>query len=282
MPRYIRIFLAFTIASFALGSSIASAQEQSITKTFSASAANSVSEMNNSDWAFILNRYISVGPTGINRFDYAAVTTADRDRLNRYVSSLEKLDPRTFNLNEQHAYWINLYNSLTVQVVLDHYPIDSIREIKSGIFSPGPWDLSITKIAGRTLTLNNIEHDILRANWHDPRVHYALNCASLGCPNLAAKPYSGKHLDAQLDSAARSFINHPRGVFVKDGQITLSKIYSWYADDFGNGSQEAILGHLGHYANPALKAELKKDPTIKAYQYDWRLNAPGPQFSLTN
>src|SRR5690606_30049321 len=118
-----------------------------------------------------------------------------RTRLDNYIFSLEKWDPRTLNLNEQHAYWINLYNSLTVQVVLDHYPVKSIREIKSGIFTPGPWDLPVTKIAGRSLTLNNIEHDILRANWHEPRVHYALNCASLGCPNLAAQPYSGKQLD---------------------------------------------------------------------------------------
>jgi hypothetical protein len=104
----------------------------------------------------------------------------------------------------------------------------------------------------------------------------------LGCPNLAAQPYSGKQLDAQLDSAARSFINHPRGVIVKEGRVTLSKIYNWYASDFGNGSQEAILEHLERYANPALKVELERGPTIKTYQYDWRLNAPGPQFSLAD
>ena len=282
MLKSSHFFLAFIILSLALGPSIASAQEETITTTFSTAAADSMQEVNNSDWALILNRYISIGPSGISRFNYAAVTTTDRDRLNRYVSSLENLDPRKLNLNEQHAYWINLYNSLTVQVVLDHYPIWSIREIKSGVFTPGPWDIPIAKITGRTLTLNNIEHDILRANWHDPRVHYALNCASLGCPNLAAEPYSGKHLDAQLNSAARSFINHPRAVLVKGGQVTLSKIYNWYASDFGNGSHEAILEHLRHYANPALEVELKRDPIIKAYQYDWRLNAPGLLFSLSD
>lgn len=265
-----------------LGSSAASAQDRAISKFFSRANEASNLEVDNADWAYILRKYISVGPTGISRFNYAAVTSADRDRLKRYISSLENLDPRKLNLNEQHAYWINLYNSLTVQVVLDHYPIWSIKEIKSGIFTPGPWDLPIAKIAGRTLTLNNIEHDILRANWHDPRVHYALNCASLGCPNLAAEPYSGKHLDAQLNSAARSFINHPRAVLVKDGQVTLSKIYNWYASDFGNGSHEAILEHLRHYANPALEVELKRYPIIKAYQYDWRLNAPGLLFSLSD
>ena len=91
MPSYIRNFLAFVIASFALGSSIVLAQEESITKMFSVAAPNSVSEADNSDWAFILNRYISTGPTGINRFNYAAVTTVDHDRLNHYVASLEKL-----------------------------------------------------------------------------------------------------------------------------------------------------------------------------------------------
>ncbi|MFZ3033962.1 MAG: hypothetical protein WA138_08115, partial [Parvibaculum sp.] len=157
MPKIFQTFFAMLISLTILGSSAASAQDRAISKFFSRANEASNLEVDNADWAYILRKYISVGPTGISRFNYAAVTSADRDRLKRYISSLENLDPRKLNLNEQHAYWINLYKSLTVQVVLDHYPIWSITEIKSGIFTPGPWDLPIAKIAGRTVTLNNIE-----------------------------------------------------------------------------------------------------------------------------
>lgn len=282
MSKIFRLFLTFIFSSLVFGGAYAWALEQSTKDMFSVASKESTLEVDNSDWAFILKRYVTVGPTGINRFDYATVATEDRDRLNRYLSALEKYDPRTLNLNEQRAYWINLYNALTVKVVLDRYPVGSIREIKSGLFTPGPWDLPIAKVMGRSLTLNNIEHDILRGNWREPRIHYAVNCASLGCPNLAGQPYSGKHLDAQLDSAARSFINHSRGVFIENRQVTLSKIYNWYAEDFGDGSPKAILKHLGLYASPGLKTELEGDPTIESYQYDWRINKPGSGFSLSH
>ncbi len=280
MLKLSRICLSVIFLTLGIGSSLAAAQGSTITKAFSTSHEGSTLKVDNSDWALILKRYISVGPTGINRFSYATVTAPDRVRLNEYIASLAKVDPSALSANEQRAYWINFYNALTINVVLDHYPVNSIRAIKSGVFTPGPWDLVLTKVDGHPLTLNNIEHDILRANWHDPRVHYAVNCASLGCPNLAAVPYTGAKLGEQLDKAARAFINHPRAVSVKDGRITLSKIYDWYSDDFGDGSQKAVVHHIKQYADPKLKSQLAQSSDIADYQYDWRLNAPGPVFSL--
>lgn len=249
-------------------------------ETFSTSDESSTLEVDNADWTQILNKYVSLDPSGINRFHYAAVTVSDHAQLKKYISNLEKIDPLELNALEQQAYWINFYNALTVNVVLDHYPVRSIRDIKSGIFTPGPWDRILATVNNHPLTLNNIEHDILRAIWHDPRVHYVVNCASLGCPNIAKMPYTGFNLDKQLDEAARAFINHPRAVSVRGGRITLSKIYTWYNEDFGDGSERAILDHIARYADPKLKSQLVQASDVDAYQYDWHLNEPDSVFSL--
>ena len=235
--------------------------------------------IDHSAWAGILRRHLQIGADGINRFDYANVGSSDGVALAAYLSSLEKVSPSGLNAAEQHAYWINFYNALTVKVILDHYPVGSIRDITSGFLSSGPWDMPLVSVDGRTLTLNNIEHDILRADWREPRVHYALNCASVGCPNLQPVPYTGENLDVELDAAARGFVNHPRGVALQAGRLSVSKIYSWYAGDFG-GTDAAIIAHLRHYASPQLASRLSGVSRIDSYQYDWRLNAPGATFVL--
>lgn len=259
---------------------MATAQDRQLTEAFSTSRESSTLQIDNADWAKILDKYVAFDPSGINRFNYAAMTVSDHAQLKKYISNLEKIDPLELNAPEQQAYWINFYNALTVNVVLDHYPIHSIRDIKSGIFTPGPWDRILATVNNHPLTLNNIEHDILRAIWHDPRFHYAVNCASLGCPNLAHVPYSGARLHEQLDEASRDFINHPRAVSVRGKRVTLSKIYTWYSDDFGDGSAPMILDHVAQYADVELKSKLAEDSDIDGYQYDWRLNAPGSTFSL--
>lgn len=274
-----RICLFVAFLTVAMGASMAEARDKTITKAFSTSRENSQLEIDNSGWAQILKRYITLGPTGINRFDYAAVTKPDRVTLSQYIAGLAKIDPNDLDQNQQRAYWINFYNALTVSVVLDHFPVTSIREIKSGLFTPGPWDLALTKVDGHSLTLNNIEHDILRGNWRDPRIHYAVNCASIGCPNLADVPYTGARLDMQLENAAAAFINHPRAVSVKNGRATLSSIFDWYNDDFGDSSASAILAHIELYAGPRLKSQLAQVSVIQDYQYDWRLNAPDTMVS---
>ena len=111
--------------------------------------------------------------------------------------------------DEQCAYWINLYNALTLEVVLDHYPVDSIRDIdiSPGLFSQGPWGKKLITVEGEQVSLNDIEHRILRPIWRDPRIHYAINCASLGCPNLQPRPFTGRTLDHALDLAAMRFVD---------------------------------------------------------------------------
>jgi hypothetical protein len=232
-------------------------------------------EVDHAPWRALLQAYLdSNHPSGINRFAYDAVTVADRQRLGSYIDSLAMLPVARLTPLQQQAYWINLYNAVTVQVVLEHPGVSSIREIRSGWFSPGPWDLKLVEVNGVALTLNDIEHRILRPIFGDPRVHFAVNCASIGCPNLGAEPYVADKLDLQLDTAARAFINHPRGASISDNRLTLSSIFKWYGEDFGE-SVAGQLNWIAAYARPDLAEKLAGwDGSIR-YEYDWRLNAPG-------
>ena len=217
---------------------------------------------------------------GINLLDYARITTADKVSLNRYIDQLATVKIAQYNHQEQKAFWINLYNALTIRLILDDYPVDSIRSIKLIKLSFkefSPWDRQLVTVNHVRLTLNNIEHQILRTYWPDARLHYALNCASIGCPNLANQAYTSKHLDAMLDKAARTFINHPRAVHFIDSQtLMLSNIYEWYREDFGV-NEKAILRHLEHYAEQPLAGKLAHFSGKTEYQYDWQLNDFGKQ-----
>jgi Protein of unknown function, DUF547 len=224
-------------------------------------------------WNFFLARYVESSPDGINRVAYGAVTPADRQALHQDLDRLAALPIRRYARPQQMAYWINLYNALTVDTVLAHYPVDSIRDISisPGLFTRGPWDRKLLSVESQALSLNDIEHRILRPLWHDPRVHYALNCASLGCPNLARTAYDGARLDQMLDTAARAYVNHPRGAAVNGAKLTVSSIYRWYEDDFG-GSDTGVIEHLKRYADPPLSRLLNGVAGIADDRYDWRLN----------
>ena len=173
---------------------------------------------------------------------------------------------------EQFAYWVNLYNALTVRVVLDHYPVASIRDlyISPGLFAKGPWGRQLVEVEGEGLTLNDIEHRILRPIWGDPRIHYAVNCASIGCPNLLAEAFTAGTSDRLLDSAARAYVNHPRGVSLQGDGITVSSIYNWFASDFD--ADGGVLPHLLRHASAELAEQLQRRPRIVDYVYDWSLN----------
>ena len=199
----------------------------------------------------------------------------DAAKLADYLAHLQAHDPRTYPRAEQKAYWINFYNALTVQVVVNAYPVDSIRDIhESWIPLSGPWDDIHAQVAGQELTLNNIEHGILRPIWRDNRIHYAVNCASYGCPNQSPTVFTAANTEELLDASARAYINHPRGVdFVDDDFLMISSIYNWYVEDFGN-SQETVFAHLIRYAEAGLAARLKDFAGSVDYEYDWNLNQP--------
>lgn len=225
-------------------------------------------------WKDFLSKYLVTNhPSGINRMRYSEVQPEDRKRLDDYVRGLQGVKVSSLNRREQSAYWMNLYNALTVKVVLEHYPVNSIRRINisPGLFSHGPWDAKLVRVEDEPVSLNDIEHRILRPIWKDNRVHYALNCASLGCPNLQPEPFMAANLDSTLDKAATEYVNHPRGAGLNGGHLVVSSIYDWFQIDFGS-SEKGVIRHLLKYAGGSLAAGLKSYKGKIKYEYDWSLN----------
>jgi hypothetical protein len=225
-------------------------------------------------WQSLLDAYIDDShPSGIHRFDYENVSRSDRERLRAYLDHLQSYEPRQFNESEQKAYWVNLYNAATVSLVLQNISsIDSIRELRSGVFIPGPWKRKLVEVAGQNLSLDEIEHGILRPIFNDPRIHYGLNHASLGCPNLSNTAFTGDSVDDQLDAAAMQFIGHSRAVRIEAGQLFLSSIYDWYQSDFGGDLTEQ-LAHIARYVDSNSAAQLENF-TSAEYSFNWLLNKP--------
>jgi uncharacterized protein DUF547 len=229
--------------------------------------------VDHSAWDGFLKAYVRVGDDGINRVAYGRVTDVDRKALDTYLSSLEATPVSKISRAEQLPFWINLYNSLTLRLILERYPIGSIREIdiSPGLFADGPWGKALATVDGEAVSLDDIEHRILRPIWKDPRIHYAVNCASIGCPNLHIEAYTAENTETLLSDSARAYINHSRGARVEDGKLTVSSIYRWFADDFG-GTDETIIAHLKRYADGALKNALDEATKIDGHAYDWALN----------
>lgn len=226
-------------------------------------------------WTDILQDYVRVNQDGINRFDYARLQNNpdDLQKLDTYIEQLAKSEVfKSGTDDERFAAWANLYNALTVQLVTEKYPVKSIREIGGNFIQRGPWKQDIITVQGNKMSLDDIEHGTLRKHWNDPRVHYAVNCASLGCPNLPKKAWEAETLDVDLNRAASNYINHPRGVSVReDGRLVVSKIYDWFSEDFG-GSQVGEIMHFMKFASPELVSHLSAETMIKSYRYDWSLN----------
>lgn len=233
----------------------------------------STATIDHSTWGRVLYRNVRMSGDGLNRFNYKGISKEDRAALKDYLSRLAAVPISKYSRPEQFAYWVNLYNALTVDVVLDHYPVDSIRDIdiSPGFFSDGPWGKELVTVEGTGVTLNDIEHRILRPIWKDPRIHYAVNCASVGCPNLLRKAYTPARMEKLLEKGARKYVNNERGVRVDGDGLVVSSIYVWFQDDFG-GSDAAVIDHLRKYAAPRLQKLLEGRTAIDGHAYDWSLN----------
>jgi hypothetical protein len=271
--RVIRILLVIAVAMPLCGfGSIESlfAPGKDLWRRWTANDRASAARIDHGAWTVFLRKYLVTGE--ISRLRYRAVTAADRHALETYIASLTATPISRYNRSEQLAYWINLYNALTIDLVLQHYPIGSIRDIdiSPGWFSIGPWDKDLITVEGAALSLSDIEHRILRPIWNDPRLHYVLNCAALGCPNLQPLAFAAENTDRVMEQAAHDFINS-RAFRVKDGRLVVSSIYAWFAEDFGGG-EAGVLAHLRRYAAPPLGAELVAFDKIGGDEYDWRLN----------
>jgi len=195
----------------------------------------------------------------------------DRDVLKKYLNLLQANGPNDDNWSreEQLAYWINVYNAFTVELILKHYPLESIKDIGSSIQVPfinSPWDIKFIEIGGETLDLNNVEHNILRKHLQEPRIHFAINCASYSCPRLRNEAFTADKLEAQLEEAAHEFINDPKRNTITAEKAEVSMIFSWFKGDF---TKE---GTLRDFLNKYSDTTIKQDAKVGHRKYDWSLN----------
>jgi hypothetical protein len=221
-------------------------------------------QIDNRIYAELLGRYVNDG-----RVDYKGFKS-DEARLDEYLKVLSQVKPKDLAHDERFAFYINAYNAWTIKLILSGYPgIQSIKDL--GSFFASPWKKKIAAIDGQTLSLDQIEHDILRPQFKDPRVHFAINCAARSCPPLISEPYRGAELNRQLDANARNFINDPKNNYLEGDTLWASMIFKWFAEDFG----QDIIGFFLKFAQGPLQAGLdakNRSIQVKYLDYDWSLN----------
>lgn len=194
----------------------------------------------------------------------------DSVRFQEYLQLLSQNHPNDQNWSreERMAYWINAYNAFTIKLIMDHYPVASIKDIKNGIpFVNTVWDIKFIRIEEAEYDLNNIEHGILRPKYNEPRIHFAVNCASISCPKLQRFAYTGEKLDEQLDRAGRDFLNDPQKNKLSSDKIELSKILNWYWGDFKDQYDSRIA-----LVNEYTDARVNPDAEVDFLEYHWGLN----------
>ncbi len=225
-----------------------------------------------SEWNRILSQYQS--PDG---FDYAAIRQHERPALLRLQQELARVDVDALDRNQQLAYWINLYNVNIVALIVDHYPLDSIRDLSTDLFVR----LNVFKkpnvpFGNGKVSFDFIEHERIRPRFHDPRIHFAVNCGAASCPPVRHEAYVGARLDEQLDDQVRKFAEGPGVRIERNGsRVTLhtTRIMDWYGDDFDQWAG-GIVEFLQPYLPDSKRTLLKKGDkvTIRFDDYDWSLN----------
>lgn len=239
---------------------------------WAANGSNSTQTIDNDIWQGLLDDYLVTNTeSGVNLFDYAGLLDDGRQPLDDYVELLEQHNPLTLNRLEQKSYWINLYNAATVRLIINNYPLVSITKLGEKVTDFGPWNDYAVTVNGIDLSLNDIEHRIIRPLYDDYRIHFAVNCASIGCPNLAANAFNANELDKQLDEASAEFLSHPRGIDLQGESLTLSSLFDWYAEDFGSDLQD-VLATLAKHTDEKTNIALAKFSGTPNYEYDWSVN----------
>ncbi len=227
------------------------------------SPSNVAAQVDNSIYTSLLLQHVRG-----NRVDYDGFKKQEAV-LDDYLAILSSADAKSLSRNDRFAFYINAYNAFTIKLILTKYPgINSIKEI--GSFFSNPWSKKFISLGGRTVSLDHIEHDLLRPLFKDPRIHFAINCASKGCPPLLNQPYEGETLEVQLNTMTRDFINDPKRTFLKGDTLFVSKIFKWFEEDF-NG---APLLFIRKYADDEFRKKLDAAGPVKFryLDYDWTLN----------
>lgn len=218
-------------------------------------------------WDMLLTQHVQEG-----RVDYWGFK-ANEQQLDDYLEALNRTDPERLDRNAQLAFYINSYNAYTIKLILMHFkdgqPVDSIKDI--GSFFSTPWKIKFCRIGGKIYSLDNIEHDILRPHFREPRIHFALNCAARSCPPLISRAYRGETIEAQLEENTISFINDRQSTYIKSKRLYVSRIFKWFDEDFESGVKAFVL----HYSRGELRQQIVAAGNTLALsylEYDWSLN----------
>ncbi len=215
------------------------------------------------------------------RVDYASLQ--DDSRLDQYLAGFSKTDPTSLpDEASRLAFWINAYNAFTLKLVAQEYPVDSIHDLGTGgriigwLLNRTPWDIRFAEIGDRTYTLNEIEHDILRVEFEEPRIHFAIVCAAVSCPPLRSEAYLPDRLEEQLAEQIHGFLHDVHSNRFDRGSrtATLSPIFSWFKKDFGS-KEVALLAFVAPYLDPETKTSIQRDTAewnVDYSVYDWSLN----------
>jgi hypothetical protein len=215
-------------------------------------------------WEALLKAYVTNGHVDYTRLH------KNNGPLNAYLEQLQDHVPSSaWSREEQLAYWINAYNAYTIKLILEHYPVESIKDIGGLVQIPlvnSTWDIAFIQIGDRLLSLNDIEHRILRQEFSEPRIHFAIVCASVSCPALAREAYLPEKIEAQLEAQTAAFINDQSKNIITTNHIRISKIFDWFNSDFtGDGG---LIEFLNQYSQTKIKPEAQ----IEYLDYDWSLN----------
>jgi len=207
-------------------------------------------------WNELLTTYVSTD----GKVDYKGFIK-DKNQLNTYLQILSDQKPeKTWPDNKRLAYWINAYNAFTIALIVDHYPVKSLMDIENA------WDIEFIQLGDKTYTLNEIEHEIIRKEFKEPRIHFALVCAAVSCPVLLNEAYTADKLELQLQQQGERFINDPSKNSIKNNKASVSQIFNWFGDDFTK------QGSLINYLNQFSKTKLEQNATIEFMEYIWDLN----------
>lgn len=206
-------------------------------------------------WDKLLRQYVSAD----GKVNYPGFQKSKAD-LTTYLEYLAKNPVQeTWSKNEKMAYWINAYNAFTIKLILNNYPTTSITKLHEG----KPWDVKWIKLGDKTYTLNNIENDILRPQFKDARIHFAINCAAKSCPPLLNRAWTAENLQKYLDQQTKAFVNNQQFNKISASEVQLSKIFEWYASDFGN---------MVEFLNQYTTLKISPKALVKYVEYDWALN----------
>lgn len=244
-----KIFITLFFVSFiAVANTVQPTQNTPLT-------TDDVRTLDHSQWDALLQKYVSAS----GNVNYKGFLQS-KNELNSYLKTLESSVPtKSWSRNATLAYWINVYNAFTVKLIIDNYPVKSIKEISN------PWGKKFFKLGGQKYSLEQVEHQILR-KMNEPRIHFAINCASYSCPNLLNEAYTESKLSKQLAQVAKSFINDKTKNTISGSRIDISEIFNWFGSDFK--TKGSLIDFLNDYSNTNINSNAKT--TFK--DYNWTLN----------